>query len=262
MKNTLEISNRTLRPNKEIVGQIVRIGLPSGITQLIMSGSFVFVQSLINTVSIPFNGIQSTAIFVAVNSAVMKIDGFAMVPSQTFNMVASTFTGQNIGAGKIDRVAKGSKIVLLISFLFACLIIGIILLFGMNLMRMFVNDPANPDRVEKILEVGLQMMRIMVWGYILMAFSQTLGGIMRGAGDTVATMWITLITTVVIRVPLTYLMIHLSKTDEYPGGQPNMVYLTMLIGFGLNTLISFIYFRTGKWKTKGVVKHPVSEFDV
>lgn len=256
MKHIVEVKKSTLKLDKHIVQTIVRIGLPSGIQQMVMSFSFVLVQSIINGIQIPFNGVMDGAIFVACNTAVMKVDGFAMMPAQTFNQASSTFVGQNIGAGKLDRCSKGLRQCLIIAVSVSLVVFAVIQIWGGGLMRMFINDP-DPERSAKIIEVGIQMMRIMCYGYIMMAVSMTIGGAMRGAGDTMVQMWITLITNIVIRLPLTYFMVHLSKSDEYPNGKPSMVFYSMLIGFGLNTAFTAIYFATGRWKTKAVVKRPV-----
>jgi Na+-driven multidrug efflux pump len=265
MKDIVTINRKTLKLDTTIVKQIIRIGVPSGLQQMIMSMSFVFVQSLINSVKIPVsgvwdggifvNGAWDGAIFVAVNTAVMKIDQFAMMPAQTFNMTASTFTGQNIGAGKIDRVMKGFKIALIMAVSLALVVVVLILIFGPQLLGMFINDP-DKFRTDKIIEIGNQMIRIMIVGYILMAVANTVGGVMRGAGDTIAQLFIMIATNIVVRIPLTVIVLSISKSAEYPGGRPEMIFYSMLVAFGLNVVVSSIYFSTGKWKTKSVVKNP------
>jgi putative MATE family efflux protein len=266
MKDIVTINRASMKLTKRIVGQIVRIGVPSGIQQLIMSFSFVLVQSLINKVVIPFNladGSQASyavrnSIFVAVNTAVMRVDSVAMMPAQTFNQVASTYTGQNIGAGKIDRVMKGTWTCLAMAVGISAVVVIAILVFGESFYRLFINAP-DPLLTEKIVQVSVQMMHVMVIGYIIMAVANTIGGVMRGAGDTMAQLFIMVATNIVIRIPLTYIMVHLSKTPEYPEGKPEVFFITMLIAFGLNVIASCVYFATGKWKTKSVVQQKLPE---
>jgi putative MATE family efflux protein len=253
MKEIVTINRATLKLNGIIVKQIIRIGFPSGLQQMIMSMSFTFVQSIINSVKIPLAGLHDGAIFVAVNTAIMKVDAFAMMPAQTFNMTASTFTGQNIGADRLDRVMKGFKIVLLMASGVAIALVLGILSFGPQLLGLFINDP-DPVRTAKIIEVGVQVMHIMVFGYIIMAVANSVSGVMSGAGDTVAQLFIMIATNIVVRIPLTVILINSSKSAEYPGGRPEMIFYSMLTAFGLNVLISCIYFSTGKWKTKSVVR--------
>ncbi|MDR0446961.1 MAG: MATE family efflux transporter [Oscillospiraceae bacterium] len=290
MKHIAEVNRSTMKLDKQIVKTIVRIGIPSGLQQMIMSMSFVFVQSIINSILIPFGTgaagevLFNGAIFVAVNTAVMRIDGFAMMPAQTFNQAASTFTGQNIGAGKLDRVSKGVKICLTMALSITLIVFVVIWFFGRDLMMMFINeteasilDEAQLNgfassidfirtmgfetietyitaRIDKIVEVGYQMQRIMVFGYFLMAIANTIGGVMRGAGDTLAQLWIMIATNIVVRIPLTVIMVNLSKSAEYPNGAPSSIFLSMIIAFGLNVLTTCIYFSTGRWKTKAVVR--------
>jgi putative MATE family efflux protein len=256
MKETVTINRETMKLTKKIVFQIVRIGIPSGLQQMIMSFSFVLVQGLINKVVIPLEGASynvMNSIFVTVNTAVMRVDGFAMMPAKTFNQVASTYAGQNIGANKIDRVMKGTWICLAMALGISIVVVIAILFNGPTLISWFVNDP-DPKLMEKIIEVSVQMMRIMVWGYIIMAVANTIGGVMRGAGDTIAQLYIMVATNIVIRIPLTFLMVHLSKTPDYPEGKPEMFFYSMLIAFGLNVIVSCIYFATGKWRTKSVIQ--------
>ena len=258
MKDLLTLNRHTIRPTKKIVMLIVRIGLPSGIQQMIMSMSFMIVQSYINAVKIPFNGILDSAVFVAAHTAVMRIDQFAMMPSQTFNMTASTFAGQNIGAGKTDRVMQGFKLILLMALTAAAIVVVGIVLFSSQLLGMFINDP-NPVRTALITDIGSRMIRIMFVGYFLMAVSFVVGGVLRGAGDTMTQLVISIVTNVAFRIPLTIIMVNGTKSAEYPGGKPEAIYISMIISFALNLLVNCIYFSRGKWKTKSVIKRPPIE---
>ena len=87
-----------------------------------------------------------------------------------------------------------------------------------------------------------------------MAITQILSGTMRGAGDTVSPMWISLITTVVVRVPLAYLMAYMTRSEAYPHGQPYTLFLSMLISWISGAVITSIVFKRGKWKNKAIVK--------
>jgi putative MATE family efflux protein len=100
LKGVIQIKRETLIPKKEMVIQIIRLGLPAGISQGIMSLSFVFVQSIMNAMG-PF--------IITCMTSVMRVDQFAMLPNMAFNTAASTFTGQNIGANRMDRVKKAGR---------------------------------------------------------------------------------------------------------------------------------------------------------
>ena len=96
------------------------------------------------------------------------------------------------------------------------------------------------------------MMRILALGYIAMGVSQCLSGVMRGAGDTMTPMWISIITTIVIRIPIAYLLAYLTRSDEYPVGRPESLFISLLISWLLGMVINWIAYRRGKWKTKGL----------
>ncbi len=185
MKDIVKITRSILLPNKELTGQLLRLGLPAGITQAIFSMSMVFVQALTN--SMGYRVVTCT-------TAVMRIDGFAMMPNFTFGMAIATFVGQNIGANRMDRVSQGTRDILKISLATSLALVALLLVFGENLIRMFTTT-------EEIIVLGVRQIRILSAGYVAVAISQIFGGIMRGAGDTMPSMWISMCTTVGIRVP-------------------------------------------------------------
>ena len=94
------------------------------------------------------------------------------------------------------------------------------------------------------------MMRIMAVGYLCMAITQVLGGVMRGAGDTVTPMWISIITTIIIRVPLAYVLAWFTKSEAWPNGAPEALSISLLTSWVLGMVLSVIVYRMGKWKTK------------
>ena len=93
-------------------------------------------------------------------------------------------------------------------------------------------------------------MRILAVGYICISVTQVLGGVMRGAGDTVTPMWISMISTVAIRVPMAHLLRFLSITPEHPNGQPWALFTSLFLSWTLGGVISVIVYSTGKWKKK------------
>ena len=100
MKDVVDINRARLVPDKGLMGQLLRLGLPAGVTSAIFSMSAVFVQALTNSMGYRI---------VTCTTAVMRIDGFAMLPNFTFGMAIATFVGQNVGANRMDRVAQGTR---------------------------------------------------------------------------------------------------------------------------------------------------------
>jgi len=83
-----------------------------------------------------------------------------------------------------------------------------------------------------------------------MAVTQSLSGIMRGAGDTMTPMWISLITTVLVRVPLAYGISFLTRTAELPYGRSECIQISLVSSWMLGAILTFIFYRIGKWKNK------------
>lgn len=215
---------------------IIRLGVPSGVTQAIMSMAMLVVQSLTNSF-----GEQ----FIASNVIVMRVDGFAMLPNFSFGTAMTTYAGQNVGARAYDRVSQGAKQGTLMAVGFSAAITGLILLFGRNLMAIFTNT-------TDLVTLSMNMMRILAVGYIAMAIIQSLSGVMRGAGDTVTPMWISIVMTIFLRVPIAYGLVYLTKSAEFPGGRKESIYVSLLISWVLGAIITSILYKRGKWRKKAI----------
>ncbi|MBP3399395.1 MAG: MATE family efflux transporter, partial [Erysipelotrichaceae bacterium] len=236
MKDMFELNTKLLIPNKHQSLTLIRLGLPSGLTQAIMSMAMIMVQSLTNSFG---------EALIAANVIVMRVDGFAMMPNFSFGNAMTTFAGQNVGAKKYDRVIEGSKQGTLISVAVSTTITLLILVFGSHLMYAFTDT-------AELVALSMKMMRILAVGYIAVAVTQALSGIMRGAGDTMTPMWISIITTVVTRVPLAYAMVHFTKSETLPAGAPESIFISLLISWCLGALITVMAYRKGTWKTKAI----------
>lgn len=238
MREMFELKPSLLIPDKYQSLTLMRLGLPSGLTQAIMSMAMIMVQSLTNSFG---------EALIAANVIVMRVDGFAMMPNFSFGNAMTTFAGQNVGAGKYDRVEKGSKQGTLISVAVSTTITLLILVFGDLLMYAFTDT-------AELVQLSMKMMRILAAGYIAVAVTQALSGIMRGAGDTMTPMWISIITTVITRVPLAYALVALTKTEANPLGAPESIFVSLLISWLLGALLTFVAYRKGTWKTKALKK--------
>ena len=232
-----DIKMEYLKPDGKYLKELGRLGLPSGITQMIFSMSIVVVQSLTNSFG---------PMCIATNVIVMRIDGFVMMPAFSFGSAMTTFAGQNIGAGRLDRVQEGANKGTKVAMATSAVITLLILIFGRYLMALFTNT-------EALIEQSYHMMMIMGGGYIVMEITQCLQGIMRGAGDTMSPMWLSMISTVAIRVPLAYLMTWMTRSPENPHGEFYMMFVSMLIAWIIGAAMTFAVYRAGKWKRKALV---------
>ena len=236
MQEVFDLKVHYLKINKRHASTIIKLGIPSGITQAIFSLAMIIVQSLTNSFG---------EMVIAANVIIMRVDGFAMMPNFSFGTAMTTYAGQNVGAGQYDRVVKGAKQGTLIAAVTSATITGLILIFGKFLMGMFT-DTAD------LVNLSNNMMRILAVGYIAMAVTQCLSGVMRGAGDTTTPMWISIITTVVIRVPLAYAIAYLTRTPDAPTGSYLSLFISLLTSWVLGAVITALCYRRGRWRTKAV----------
>ena len=234
MKGIFDLSPKTMKLKPPVALRILRIGVPSGVTQAIMATAGMVVLNLTNAMG---------EMVIACNVIIMRVDGFAMMPNFTFGQAMSVYTGQNVGAAKYDRVDQGVKQGSIIALSFAAVITTVLLFFGRILMGFFTTTGA-------LIELANSMIQIMALGYLAVAVTQVLGGVMRGAGDTVTPMWISIISTIIIRVPLAYLMAGMTQSEAYPHGEPIALFGSLMISWVLGMVMSLIVFRMGKWKKK------------
>ncbi|MDO4283800.1 MAG: MATE family efflux transporter [Eubacteriales bacterium] len=236
MREIFELRLRDLIPTRKHSMDMIRLGLPSGATQAVFSMAMIIVQSLTNSFG---------EMFIASNVIVMRIDGFAMMPNFSFGTAMTTYAGQNVGAKKYDRVDSGAKQGTLIAVGVSAAITALILIFGKYLMGIFTTT-------AELVDLSVRLMRILAVGYIAMAVTQSLSGVMRGAGDTMTPMWISLLTTVVIRVPLAYGISWLTRTPQLPNGNSDCIYISLLISWLCGALLTFFFYRKGSWRKKGL----------
>ena len=127
----------------------------------------------------------------------------------------------------------------------SAVITAIIVIFGKYLMGIFTDTAS-------LVDLAMNMMRILAVGYIAVAVTQSLSGVMRGAGDTVTPMWISIVQTIIIRVPLAYGMVYLTKSEAFPQGRRECIFISLLISWILGATLTAIFYRRGKWKKKAL----------
>ena len=236
MTDIFDFRPKYLKMKKQYSMEIIRLGLPSGITQAIFSMAMVIVQSLTNSFG---------EMVIAANVIIMRVDGFAMMPNFSFGTAMTTYAGQNVGARRMDRVEQGAKQGTLIAVGTSTTITLLIVIFGHHLMGIFTNT-------TELVTLSANMMKILAVGYIAMAITQSLSGVMRGAGDTMTPMWISMVVTVVIRVPLAYGLAFLTRTPELPNGRYQVLWISMLVSWCMGALLTLIFYKKGNWKKKAL----------
>lgn len=221
--------------DKEIFSKSLKIGIPSGMQQTFVA---IGMMALLRVVS------EFGTNTIAAYTVAGRIDSFAAMPAMNFSMALSTFVGQNIGAKKIERVRKGYIATLWMTSIISVFVTMMVYFFGGFLMSLFTNDP-------DVISIGKSYLIIVSSFYILFSFMFVNNGVMRGAGDTLIPMFITLISLWLLRIPFSYILSAKIGSDGIWWSIP----LAWLVGCAL----SYIYYKIGKWKRKTIVSHPVAE---
>lgn len=226
-KEEYQIILRHIRFHKDLLIEIVRLGLPSGLQNAVVSFSNVIVQSNINAFG---------SLAMAGCGSYTKIDGFAILPVMSFSMALTTFTGQNMGAKKYDRVKKGAKTGILMSVVTIVCISALLLLLGPRVLAIFSSDPT-------VIHYGLYMMKVLAPGYIFLAISHAFNGIIRGAGITTIPMIV--MVTCWCGLRMTWILTTVPMFHDI-----GVVFLGWPITWIASALWLFLYYRKGKWMTK------------
>lgn len=225
----INLSIRKYIWDKAIFRQSLRIGLPTGLQQTFVSLGMLAILRIVNDF-----GTNTVAAY----SVATRIDGLASLPAMNFGQALSTYTGQNIGANKHERVNIGLKATLKMSAFTAVVTSATIMLLRNQLMQLFTNDAA-------VIEIGAHYLMIISGFYLIFSSMFVVGGIMRGAGDTIIPMFITLFSLWIVRIPLAAFMSKILGVDG--------IWWSIPVAWTSGLLLSFLYYRTGRWKTKGVI---------
>ena len=236
MKEIFHLNWSALKLNKYHSLTLIKLGLPSGLTHAIFSMAMIVVQSLTN---------RFGELVIACHVMVMRVDGFAMMPNFSFGAAMTAFAGQNIGARKMDRLQQGTKEGMRMAAGVATVITIILLFFGRYLMNVFT-------KTAELVNLSMRMMRILAAGYIAVAISQSLSGGLRGAGDTVTPMWISLITVFGLRIPIAYGLAYLTRSELYPIGRPESRFISLLLSWSLVAIITAIAYKKGTRREKAL----------
>ena len=174
---------RDLKMDAEILKRIVRIGLPAGLQMAVTSFSNVFVQSYIN---------RFGSACMAGWPSYSKIDQFVLLPMQSLSLSATTFVGQNLGAGNLSRAKKGTRVSMAISVAITAVLTVLLIAFSSQLLMLFNQD-------ENVLYYGNIFIRYLAPFYVICCINQIFAGSLRGAGDATGPMIIMLLSFVVFR---------------------------------------------------------------
>lgn len=234
--------------DREIFKQSLKIGLPTGLQHTFVAMGMLALMGIVN-------GFGTDV--VAAYTAAGRLDSLAVIPSMVFSTALSTFVGQNIGAGKLDRIKKGLSRTLIMASLVAIATTVLLIVFKTPLMGLFTTD-------QTVIDIGGEYLTVVTSFYLLFTWMFIYAGIMRGAGDTIIPMFITLFSLWIVRIPAAIYLSQesinfLGLTIKGAGLGAEGIWWSIPAGWGIGMVLSIIYYRTGRWKNKGVVKAKVEQ---
>jgi len=232
----IRFSFQNLNFDKFIFKKSFLIGFPSGLQMTFVSLGMIALLSIVNTFGTDV---------IAAYSVAIRIDSFASLPAMNLAMALSSFVGQNMGAGKTDRVKNGYVATLKMNLIITLILSSIILIFPGWIMKAF-----SPD--INIINIGKEYLYVVAAFYLVFTTMFINMGVMRGAGDTIIPMFITLFSLWLIRIPLAWL---LSKYFGYQG-----IWWSIPLAWISGMTLTYIYYKSGKWKNKAIVKTKLIEF--
>lgn len=221
----LNLKKLSLKP--AMVKMILVTGLPTGLQHSIISLSNVIVQANINAY-----GAMAMAGF----GSYLKIDGFAQLPMQSFCLAATTFTGQNIGARKPDRVKKGIGQNIAICLIYVGIVSVVLYTYAPQLISIFSTE-------SEVIRYGTIAMRLIIPFYAILPIHQVLMGTMRGAGKTMVSMVISVGNMCVLRMIYINLLVPFFPSYE-------AVMLCYPITWIGTVLLDVLYIWKGNWLPK------------
>ena len=215
-----------IRFDRDVMKKSLRIGLPSGVQNLLFSLGMLAIFAIVNRFGVKV---------IAAYSGAMRLDSLAIMPAMNLAGALSTFVGQNLGAGKPERVKKGLNATLLMSITLSVVISLVMYFFGENLMKLFTSDP-------QVIQHGVDYLVISSSFYFVFSAMFSYNAVMRGAGDMIFPMIITLISLWLVRIPFAWLFSEQLAEKS--------VWWSAPAGWVTGLVLSYFYYRYGRWNKK------------
>lgn len=208
-----------------------KIAVPSIVQQSIVSIGMLLTQSAVN---------QFGSSAVAGYSAGMRLESLSIVPMIATGNAMSTFTAQNLGAGQTERVKEGYRAAFKIIIGFGIVLILISQFFYHPIVSIFVREAESPVAFS----TGASYFRFVGWFFEFLGFKAITDGILRGSGDTTVYMIANLV-NLAIRVSVAQLCSPIFGIQ--------VIWYAVPMGWFVNFVISYFWYRTGKWKQRNLI---------
>lgn len=224
VKSDYKLYIKDLKINKETAVKIIKIGLPTAIQNMVISFSNVLVQSSVNAYG---------ATAMAGYAAYLKIDGFNILPVLSISMAVTTFTGQNVGANRLDRVKKGMYSSLIMVLVYTAFIGAVLLILSHQVLGLFTHS-------AQVIMYGQLAMKYFCPYYFLLGILNVLAGTVRGAGKGIPPMIILLFSMCIFRI--LWIKIALPFYSSIDG-----VFILYPISWLVGAILMIFYTKFGKW---------------
>ena len=224
--NGYSISDFKVKRDKAV--NIVKIGLPSSVQQIVVSFSFLTLTTLVNS-------LPNAAVASACQGIVGKINSFAILPGLAMSSAISSMSGQNIGAGEYERAKKTMITGLGIAFAIAVAVFAVVEIFPEQLLSMFTKE-------EDVIRTGVSFLRFAAIDYILVIPVFCMNGLAIGAGYTNMALVNAVFSGIIVRVPLAYLLVKVFNLGL------NGVGLAMGLASIGSIIIGYVFVQSGRWK--------------
>lgn len=213
-----------LKFTSSILGRIIYIGIPAGLQSVMYSSSNIVVQTSINSF-----GTDTIAAWAAYS----KLDAFLWMTVNSVGVAVMTFTGQNFGSGKYERIYKCVKISLILTVVITVVMGSVMIIFGKNLLSMFNSD-------EAVISIGFTILKFLVILYIIYVPIEIFAGVLRGVGDAIIPTLITCFGICVLRILWIIVAVPVKHTLF-------TVLMSYPVTWIVTTLMFVIYYFKGKW---------------
>jgi putative MATE family efflux protein len=229
-RSRLNLSFKGFHFDIGIIWRIIRIGFPASIAGIQRNLNQFFLQMFMAAFG---------AAVLAAHVITQRLEMFIFMPAMSFGMGAGVLVGQNLGAKQPERAEKSAWLAVGVVEAFVIAASLVMFIWTGPVIRLFNNDPA-------MNATATQFIHIAVFGWILMGFMFVLMNSLQGAGDTLPTMFISIITTWVITIPLAYFL------PRYTSWGAIGIRWAMTASIIVGALANIVYFQTGRWKTRRV----------
>lgn len=212
--------------NRSRLRMLIKIGIPTLFNNITVSVSFLFLTRFANSLG----AIASAAV-----GSVGRFNAFAILPTIAMSSAISAMSAQNLGAGKTDRAIKTMKIGMVISVCITYTIFTLVQLFPDVFIRIFNNDPA-------LVEAGVIYIKSFSFDYLFVPVLFCLNGLFIGAGHTTFSLMNGIISSLLVRVPVAYIL------GKVMGMGLSGFGLGAPFAAGISLILALIFYFSGRWK--------------